>query len=208
MRDMRIRVIAEIGLAVALFAVLELLALSLSAFWPAGGSISLSMLPIVLIALMRGPVVGIICGVLAGILDAALLPGTYIVTPIQALLDYPVAYGLVGLAGLFKPGLFSRNGTTSNTAIAAKSNTTKIVILAVLGALVGSSARFIAHFASGVIFFGMYAPDFQHPAVFSALYNIGYMGPSALATMVAAAIIYPILRKALNLDADLEAAAE
>ncbi|MCL2680683.1 MAG: energy-coupled thiamine transporter ThiT [Coriobacteriia bacterium] len=195
MRDIRIRIIAEVGLALALFAVLELLPVFKL---PYGGSISLSMLPIVLVALMRGPAVGIICGALAGFIDAAMLPNTYIISPVQAALDYPIAYGLVGLAGFFKPGLFKKSST-------AKPSSKKTTILCVvLGTLLGGASRFAAHFTSGLVFFGMYAPEFQHPALYSLIYNISYMGPSAVVTAVLAALVYPLLAKALNLDTAAE----
>jgi energy-coupled thiamine transporter ThiT len=65
---------------------------------PQGGSISFGFLPILFVAYRRGVGAGVISGVLLGLLQLLFAPS--IVHPIQAVLDYPVAYGLLGLAGL------------------------------------------------------------------------------------------------------------
>jgi len=73
-------------------------------------------------------------------------------TPLQVLLDYPIAFGALGLAGFFRNRPF-------------------------LGVNVGIWGRFIAHFVSGIIFFASYAPEGMHPAVYSAIYNGSYILP-------------------------------
>ena len=42
----------------------------------------------------------IFAGFVYGVVHAV-LPGSYIINPIQGLLDYPIAFGALGLAGLF-----------------------------------------------------------------------------------------------------------
>jgi len=76
--------------------------------------------------------------------------GPYIFHPAQVLLDYPIAFGLLGVAGFFQKRPF-------------------------IGVSLGIIGRFTAHFFSGIIFFAIYAPKGMHPAVYSAIYNGGYL---------------------------------
>ena len=74
---------------------------------PYGGSVTLaSMVPVVWLSLRRGLYPGILTGAIFGILalfvDVMLLPFSPIATPIQAILEYPVAFGVLGIAGIFK----------------------------------------------------------------------------------------------------------
>ena len=187
MRDSRIRILSEIGLAVAL-------AITLNAIFtflvpirlPQGGSVSLIMLPIIVIALMRGSAVGITTGVLVGFTD--LMFGPYVISIPQMLLDYPIAYGAVGLAGIFaiNPQRVGSNPTMQ-----------KIITFAILGTVVGGLGRLLAHVLSGVIFFAHYAPELENVWVYSLLYNITFMAPSTIIVGICAAIAFPVLRAML-----------
>ena len=67
---------------------------------PMGGSVTLlSMLFIVLIAYWYGPYVGIMTAVAYGLVQFVLEPIFYTIP--QMLLDYPLAFGALGLAGFF-----------------------------------------------------------------------------------------------------------
>jgi len=140
------KIIAETVMFVALATVLSYLKLfSL----PQGGSVTAaSMVPILWLALRRGPKVGLFAATVYGVVQFAL--GPYIYHPAQVLLDYPIAFGLLGLAGFFQKHPF-------------------------IGVTVGIFGRFFAHFLSGVIFFASYAPEGMNSAVYSAFYNGGYM---------------------------------
>jgi thiamine transporter len=118
---------------------------------PEGGSVTAgSMVPILWLALRRGPRVGLFAAIVYGLVQLAIEP--FIVHPAQLLLDYPLAFGALGLAGLFQNHPF-------------------------IGVNVGIWSRFIAHFISGIIFFANYAPEGMHPAVYSAIYNGSYILP-------------------------------
>lgn len=68
---------------------------------PQGGSVTLaSMLPIMLFSAAYGVGPGLLAGAAYGLLQY--LQGGWFVHPIQFLLDYPVAFALIGLAGLYK----------------------------------------------------------------------------------------------------------
>lgn len=152
-----VRVLAEAAIAVALAFVLGFVKV-----WqmPFGGSISLEMIPLILLALRQGPAVGVVAGVAYGLLNLAVEP--FIVHPVQVLFDYPLAFGALGLAGLFPPTVRG----------------------AVLGSVVGVAARFVCHFVSGIVFFASYAPEGWNPVVYSAAYNAAYLVPSLIIALV------------------------
>ena len=159
-------VVAEMGVAVALSVVLGLVRLYTM---PQGGSLSLEMLPVVFVAVRRGLVPGVATGVVYGLLQMA-LPGAFIYHPMQAALDYPLAYAAVGLAGLVRVG----GWRTLAGAVA-----------------VGCAARFVFHFLSGLIFFATYAPAWESPWLYSLTYNLLYLVPEAVLTVV---VLWPLLK--------------
>ena len=96
MRSERVRLLAEIALTVALCAVLKLWRIQLP--WNfAGGDISLVMLPVLVLALRRGVMPAAVAGAAFGVVDFFFEP--FVVAPIQVLLDYPVAFALLSVAG-------------------------------------------------------------------------------------------------------------
>jgi thiamine transporter len=135
---------------------------------PQGGSITLgSMIPVLLIAYRRGVLVGVFTGTVFGLVQMVI--EGYIYYPLQIILDYPLAFGVLGIAGLFK----------------------KHPIVGVVVALTG---RFLAHFVSGVAFFAEYAPPEMGPVVYSAVYNSSYMVPEIV---ISGVIIYILIRRNL-----------
>jgi thiamine transporter len=163
------RVLTEAALAVALAFVLGFVVLFKMPF---GGSVSLEMIPLILLALRQGWKVGIVAGAAYGLLDLAIDP--YVVHPVQLLLDYPLAFGVLGLAGLFKPTVKG----------------------AVMGATVAVLARFVCHFLSGVIFFASYAPEGMNPLFYSAAYNAAYLAPSLGIVIVVTVVLLKALEGA------------
>lgn len=139
---------------------------------PFGGSITLfSMLFICLIGYWYGAKAGLMTAFAYGMLQLIIDP--YIISIPQLLIDYPLAFGALGLSGLFsekKHGLLT-------------------------GYLVGVFGRFVFAFLSGYIFFGMYAPEGMHPAAYSFLYNGAYIGGEAVLTAIVLAI--PAVEKGL-----------
>ncbi len=145
-------IIAESAAMIALASVLFMVKVFV---FPEGGEITLgSMVPIFVLALRRGARVGIVAGVILGLIVLYLEP--FISYPAQVLLDYPLAYGSLGLAGLLK-GRGSRGAVT--------------------GVALGIGSRFLCHFVSGVLFFASYAPVGESAYVYSAVYNASYLIP-------------------------------
>lgn len=187
----RIQTVVEIGLAIAVAAALNAVAL-----WrmPQGGSVSLEMAPIVIVALRRGLKAGVLTGVLWGMLDMAIEP--FVVHPLQFVLDYPLAYGLVGLAGLFAgrwQGLVSRGATSGDAKAIYLGQMTAILPAALLGA----GMRLLAHLVSGAVFFASYAPVGQNAWLYSLVYNATYLVPSGVAVAIVLWIVQPIVDTAV-----------
>ncbi len=128
---------------------------------PNGGSITLfSMIFICLIGYYYGTKAGILAGIAYGLINLIISP--YVYYPVQMLLDYPIAYGCLGLAGIFSK---SKNGL-------------------VKGFIFGVVGRFIAHVLSGVIFFSAYAPTGWNSVVYSIWYNASYILPDLIITIM------------------------
>ncbi len=137
--------------------------------FPQGGSVTAAgMVPLLWFALRRGLRSGLEACTIYGLVHMA-LPGSFIVDPIQALLDYPIAFAALGLAGMFKK-------------------------YPLVGVGVGIFGRFLAHFASGVWFFSQYAPAGTHPIVYSAVYNGSYL---IIELIVSAILIYIVAKRRL-----------
>lgn len=177
----RVRTIAEIGLTIALFAVLDYFNVRMPINL-AGGSISLSMAPIIVLALFRGPLIGVFAGVLCGGVDLLIAP--YAINVFQVILDYPLAYGAVGLAGLVKAPL-------EKAYLAHKKG--KVAGLVVAGVLCSAVGRFVFHFLSGVIFFAENTPAGDSVYVYSALYQLQYLVPSFVGCGIVCAVVVPAL---------------
>lgn len=128
---------------------------------PFGGSITLfSMLFICLIGYVYGLKTGIMTGVAYGILQFIMEP--YIYAPLQVLLDYPLAFGALGLSGLFRN---KKHGL-------------------VTGYIAGVLGRYVCHVISGYVFFAAYAPEGMNPLVYTLIYNATYILPELILTVV------------------------
>jgi thiamine transporter len=136
--------------------------------FPQGGRISLVMVPLIFLAFYRGVWPAVIAGIVYS--PIAYISEPFFVHPAQLILDYPVAFGSVGLAGVF--------GAGGPLRVAA-------------GTLLGGGARFLAHFVSGIVFFAAFAPEGQPVWLYSLIYNGTYMLPS---TLVAIPVVYGLLR--------------
>jgi thiamine transporter len=163
------RVLTEAALAVALSFVLGFVVLFRMPF---GGSVSLEMIPLIILALRQGWKVGVVAGAAFGLLYLAI--DFYVVHPVQLILDYPLAFGALGLAGLFKPTVQG----------------------AILGATVAVLARFACHFLSGVVFFASVAPEGWNPYLYSAAYNATYLAPSLGIVLVVTVVLLKALERA------------
>jgi thiamine transporter len=199
MTGTRTQVLVEIALTVALAAVLHFVRI-----WqmPFGGTVSLEMLPLLVLGLRRGPVAGLVAGVLFGFVDFLFEP--FFVHWVQLFLDYPIAFAAVGgIAGLWAP-LWNRLVASDRVARAVS----WVVPAAVVTASIG---RYVAHFVSGVVFFATAAMGgpladgqsafantnfLMRVSAYSAVYNL-YVPVSAAACLVAMLVLMPVLERAV-----------
>lgn len=95
------------------------------------------------------------------------------------LLDYLVAFAVLGVAGFFwkmKGGIF-------------------------IGTVVGSFLRFVVHFISGITIYRIYEPQelfnsvWTNPYLYSAAYNGSYVAIDMVLCLVIFAILYKPLQK-------------
>ena len=162
------KILAEIIVLVSLAGALSLISHSFFSL-PQGGSINVGMVPIFWLALRRGWKIGVFGGAVFGVVDLAIEP--FVVHPIQLILDYPLAFAFLGLAGFFQK-------------------------YPVIGVIVGVTGRFVSHFVSGIVYFADYAPAGMSPVVYSAIYNGTYLIPS----MIICAIVIGIMQKSKALN--------
>ena len=159
--------IAFSGVAIALGTVTSMIKLF---EFPMGGAMTLfSMLLVTLVGYWYGTRMGITAAVAYGLLQ--LILGPYIINPVQPIVDYILAFGALGLSGVFSK---SKNGL-------------------VKGYILGVIGRYFFAFLSGVIFFSSSAAEygftgFFGPALYSLVYNGIYIGAEAAITLVLLAI--------------------
>jgi thiamine transporter len=134
------------------------------------GSISLIMVPIIVISFRRGCLAGIYTGAITGTIK---LFFAEIFHPLSAILDYILAYGVVGLAGLFK-----RSKIDSEKGIFFR---------IIFGTSLGCFARFVTHVLSGVVIFSDCAPvnQIKNIWLYSLTYNASYLFPEFTVTVFA-----------------------
>ncbi|WP_261132757.1 energy-coupled thiamine transporter ThiT [Bacillus sp. Marseille-Q3570] len=162
----RMLMIAEIAIMSALGVILGFI--KLGGPWAFGGSVSLEMVPIFLMAFRRGLAGGVLTGLMIGILQLIINP--FIVHPVQLVLDYPLAFLLVGLAGIVTPN--------------SRDSYRKRIWLIILGTFIGSLFRLISHVISGVIFFASAAPEGTPVWIYSITYNSTYIIPTFILTVI------------------------
>lgn len=132
---------------------------------PQGGSITfVSILPLMLYSYMFGIRKGVLAGFIYGLMQA--LQDPWILHPIQFLLDYPLAFAMIGLAGLFRYFSAFKN---------------KIILQFVLGGVLIAILRYFCHVITGIIIFGMYAADGFNAVTWGFVYNLFVFADAAIA---------------------------
>ncbi len=166
MRNKKLAMFVEGALMVALAFVLSFAKIYKA---PYGGSVTLgSMIPILVFALRYGTGPGLLIGTVYGITQLIIEPS--VVHPVQLILDYPLAFGLLGLAGMFQDR-------------------------PLLGVATGIGGRFVSHYIAGVIWWGICAPEGMNAFVYSLVYNGGYLVPELI---ISAIIVKYVLQKAIK----------
>lgn len=168
------------ALLIALATVLMWVSKLLPAPWLQGGSVTLaSMVPIVIIGIMFGTKLGLCASLAYAVIQ--MMFGFY-PPPTQTLinfilvilLDYIIAYGILGLSGFFY-------GITGKKKFSAP-----------LSAFIVTTLRYICHILSGILIWGVYAEEGQTVLAYSLIYNGTYMIPEIIITTVVTAVIFKV----------------
>ena len=172
---LQVRMLCEGAVMVVLAQILAFIKL-----WemPWGGSVCLSMLPIFFFACRWGLGSGLMAGLVLGVLQFV-FDGGFALGWQSIIGDYLLAFTALGFAGLAKGKLFA-------------------------GALVGSAARVLVHYVVGATIWAEYMPEeffgmtMSTPWFYSMLYNLAYMLPNTLITLVVAALLYKPMKKLIQ----------
>lgn len=135
-----------------------------------GGSLSLDIL-ILFVILFSYDLKYFMSSVFLYLIISALLGGTYYFSLIQWILDYPLALLVLGSGKIF----------IKNKNLISES----------LVMFIGLVLKLLVHIISGILFFSTNIPNGQNPIIYSVTYNLSYMLPEIILTM----ILYIILKK-------------
>lgn len=180
MKNTKLRALTEGAIMVALAEVLSFIKL-----WemPWGGSVVLSMVPLVLYAVRWGLSSGLLASFVFGVLQF-MFDGGFAIGWQSIIGDYLLAFTVLGLAGVCyrkKGGIF-------------------------VGSAIAGVARFLVHYVVGATVWAEYMPEvylginMSSPWFYSLLYNACYMLPNIVITMAVFALLYAIrpVRKYLS----------
>lgn len=173
------------ALLVAMSTVLAFLSKLIPAPWMQGGSVTLaSAVPVILTSLLFGVKWGVASSVTYATIQ--MITGFY-PPPTQdflsffavVMIDYMLAFGVYGLAGLF----YKKNRTYT------------IPLSGFLVVLM----RYICHILSGILIWGVYAGEGQTVFAYSLIYNGSYMIPEIIITTL---VLFGMIKFIHMLDTD------
>ena len=151
---------------------------------PYGGAVTLGMIPLVFYAIRWGAGPGLLASFVYSVLQL-LLDGAYAYTWQSMLLDYLLAYTVLGMAGVFRG---KRWGVFAGTVLA-------------------SVLRFVVHTLAGVYVWAEYMPEYflglkmGSPWIYSPLYNSIYVALNMILCLAAFGVMYrPLKRYILGED--------
>lgn len=125
---------------------------------PQGGSVTFaSLLPLALYSYMFGTRRGVIVGVVYGLMQFVQSPQFY--QPVQVLIDYPIAFGAIGVAGIARKFAFLKGNVIAEFCV---------------GTAIAVALRYLAHTLSGYFVFYSWAPidDGYTALTWTLVYNL------------------------------------
>lgn len=190
------KVLAEIAIFAALAFALDQLQ---GGLWRGvffnGGSIGFAMLPIYVIAYRRGFLPGFLCGLIVSIIQ--MLGGVYAINGssfdnqflqamgpfFQIMLDYVLAYTVVGLTGAFA-GLYHKENSSKAQ-----------YVWIIVGCVVGGLLKYVCHVLAGGFFWLNMGSSFMNISDSSWLYSFVYNGMFCIPNIIICTIVMVILQK-------------
>ena len=135
---------------------------------PQGGSVTFaSMLPIILYSYMLGTRKGLVVGVVYGMLQFIQSPQFY--QPMQVLLDYPIAFGALGVAGIARKIPFVKGKMLAEFAV---------------GASIAIVLRYFSHVVSGYYVFSSWAMEGYTAVSWAFVYNMFVFADLAIVLVI------------------------
>ena len=140
---------------------------------PQGGSVTFaSMLPIILYSFMFGTRKGLVVGVVYGMLQFIQSPQFY--QPMQALLDYPIAFGALGIAAIAKRIPFVKGNLLREFAV---------------GSIIAILLRYFSHVVSGYYVFSSWKREGYTAVSWAFVYNMFVFADLAIVLVVGLAAL-------------------
>lgn len=152
---------------------------------PQGGSITLEMLPLIIMGLRNGVKWGTLTGFVHGVIQMVIGFENVMYCPTILsqfgciMLDYVLAFSVLGLPLICK-FFFGKKHDFAGV---------------IAGTVFVCLLRFACSFLSGVLLWGSYAPEGQSPVVYSLVYNGSYMLPDTIICVVVVVLMYKIAPK-------------
>jgi len=140
------------------------------------------LIPMSIYALRRGLKPGLMAGLAWGILDLVLrgFSSGGFLNPLQGFVEYPLAFGVVGLIGLGSVQV-KRSIKDGKSALG----------LIIFYSALGFFAKYFLHFIAGGIYWGTYAPKGMNPWIYSLVIN----GGSFIANMIMLVVLAVVLNR-------------
>ena len=192
-KNTKLQTVVEVAIFAAIAVVLDMIQGGLfKGVFTSGGSIGIAMVPILVISFRRGLGWGLLCGLIVSVLQ--MLSGLYIVQAkdlpdnlktfgpfLQVMLDYILAYTLVGFAGCFSK-LYKKSDKKG----------LKICYI-ILGTTLGGILKYFSHVIAGILFWlGDGSNSFLGHADNTHLYSWVYNGLYCIPNIVICAIVMVI----------------
>lgn len=169
----RTRMLVEAGLCIAIAYVLHFIVLFQM---PQGGSVNAAnLVPLVIFSMRWGGKNGIFACTMYGMI-AFLLGAKFSLHYLSILLDYLVAYGVIGITGFFR-----------DTPVGV-----------IIGFVISTLLRWFASVVSGAVVFAAYAPVGQNPWIYSMVYNATYMIPEFGINLIVILLFYVRIMRGIN----------
>lgn len=180
---MKTKKLTTCAMMLALSTVLMFVSKIIPSPWLQGGSITIaSMVPVIAVSHLYGYKWGLTSAFAYSLLQMIF---GFSVPPVQnftsfflvIMLDYVIAFSVLGTAGIFfKMSGYKKWGIP-------------------LGGAVATTLRYICHIISGIVIWGIYAPEGQPVWLYSVVYNGGYMIPEIIITTVVLALLSDFIYK-------------
>ena len=182
----KLKKLTACSMLIALSCVLCVVSKLIPAPWLQGGSVTLaSMVPIIAASEIFGIKYGLLTSVVFSILQMIPPVGSFYPPPTQTfvsfvlvvMLDYVISYSVLGLSGAICKGFRYKKFSYS------------------LAGFVTVSIRYLCHIMSGLLIWGVYAPEGQTVLYYSVFYNGSYMVPEIIITTGVLIFITPVIER-------------